>query len=156
MGDKMKDIALFLDVDGVLNQYRRSERIRRHKIEKRNNFKDEYDTFKPFQKKVLRLAKLVKKHNIDVYVFSAWTIENLQPHLPFKLLGDTRKNGSDVNEIAKQYKHNILVDDEASVIFDNGERYNIDKSIKMYQPHYDYGLVLKDFKNIDKLIKKLK
>ncbi len=34
----------------------------------------------------------------------------------------------------------------------DGERYNIDKSIRMYQPHYDYGLVLKDFKRLDKLI----
>ena len=151
----MDNIALFLDVDGVLNQYRRCERIRRHKIEKRNNFKDEFDTFKPFQKKVKRLAKLVKKYDIDVYVFSAWTIENLQPHVPFELKGDTRKHGANVNEIAKLYKHNILIDDEASVIFDKSERYNIDRRIAMYQPHYDYGLVLKDFKRLDYILKGL-
>jgi len=146
-------IALFLDVDGVLNQYRRSECIRRHKID--------YDfCFTPFKKKVMRLSKLVKKYNLDVYVFSAWTEENLQPHLPFKLCGDTGKWIENVNEASNKYKHSILVDDEISPKMGKengygGEQVNLKEDIVTYQPHYNFGLVLKDFKKLDKILKRL-
>jgi len=144
----MKKTALFLDVDGVLNQYRRCERIRRHKID--------YDyTFRPFRKKVIRLAKLVKKYNLDVFVFSAWTIENLQPHLPFELKGDTRKWSERVLDIAKNYDTSILIDDELSSGLFGHERTEIPKELIIYQPHYDFGLVLEDFKKIDKMLKEL-
>lgn len=142
-----KNIALFLDVDGVLNQYRVSERIKRFKIG--------YDyTFQPFSKKVLRLAKLVNKYNLDVYLFSAWTIDDLQRYLPFKIKGDTRKWACNVNDISKEYKHSILIDDEVQGLFNNvGERYDLDSTIITYQPNYNFGLVLKDFKNIERILK---
>ena len=145
-----KNIALFLDVDGVLNQYRASERRRRFKIS--YNY-----TFQPFHKKVLRLSKLVKKYNLDVYLFSAWTIEDLQIHLPFKIKGDTRKWACNVNDISKKYKHSILIDDEVSgFINKTGERYDLDSAIITYQPNYNFGLVLKDFKNIERILKEIK
>jgi predicted PilT family ATPase len=145
----MSTIALFLDVDGVLNQYRVSERIRRFKIG--------YDyTFQPFKKKVLRLSKLVKKYNIDVYVFSAWTEDDLQKYLPFRLKGDTKKWISHMNEVSESYKHSIVIDDEISTIATHGckgEDVRLNANIVKYQPHSSYGLVLKDFKNIDKILK---
>ncbi len=146
----MSEIALFLDVDGVLNQYNNHERMRRFKIG--------YNcTFEPFQKKVLRLAKLVKKYNLDVYVFSAWAIEDLQPHLPFQLKGDTRKWVKNVHEIATQYQYSLLIDDEVSCYCEIGkDQKQLDNSIHIYQPDYNYGLVLKDFKNIDRILKGLK
>jgi len=149
----MKKIALFLDVDGVLNQYRRSERIRRHRID--------YDfCFAPFKKKVARLTKLVKKYNIDVYVFSAWTEENLQSHLPFKLSGDTLKWIKNVNKQAEEYEHSLLIDDEISPKMGKengygGEQVVLTENIITYKPHNNFGLVLKDFKKIDRILKEL-
>ena len=141
-----KCIALYLDVDGVLNQYRECERMRRFKIGYEH-------TFNPFQKKVLRLAKLVKKYDIDVYVFSAWSFDDLQPHLPFKLKGDTHKWACTVNEIAEGYKYNLLIDDEVSgFIHKKGERYELDSKVDTYQNNYLFGLVLEDFKKIERIL----
>lgn len=148
-------IALFLDVDGVLNQYLISERKRRYKIHKRNTYSKETDVFNPFQKKVLRLAKLVKKYKIDVYVFSAWTIEDIQPHLPFKLKGDVRKRAERVANIMNKYDKCILIDDELSGDIFGIERVPIPKEIITYQPDWKYGLVLRDFKKIEKIIEEL-
>ena len=150
----MNDIVLFLDVDGVLNQYDNHERIRRHNIHKKNGFSAETEEFNPYPKKVKRLSKLVKKFNIDVYVFSAWTEENLQPYLPFKLKGDTGKWIENVNKIAGNYKFSILIDDEISAILLNGtncseERLN--KNILTYQPYFNHGLVSKDFRELEKI-----
>jgi len=155
----LKNIVLFLDVDGVLNQYDHHERIRRHKLHKKAGFSMETDSFNPFIKKVLRLTKLVKKYNIDVYVFSAWTAKNLQPHLPFKLTGDSNKWISNMNEIAEEYKHAIVIDDEISVISEKGckgEDVRIDKNIITYQPYYKLGLVKKDFNNLNHIFKNMK
>jgi len=145
---KQDKIVLFLDVDGVLNQYRRSERIRRHKID--------YDfCFAPFKKKVKRLAKLVKRYDLDVHVFSAWREKDLQPHLPFKLCGDTLKWVENVHEVSKEYKHSILIDDEVTHYRKAGkDNEMLNDNIITYQPHYLYGLVLKDFQKLDKIIKK--
>jgi len=142
-------IALFLDVDGVLNQYMVSERKRRVKT------KGFFNVFDPFPKKVIRLHKLIKRYDIDVYVFSAWTKEKLQHYLPFKLCGDTFKLGKFVNKVSEEYKHSVLIDDEASVIFDEKERYNINEKVIKYQPNGDIGLVLNDFKKLDKLFRLL-
>jgi hypothetical protein len=155
----MKNIVLFLDVDGVLNQYDRHERIRRHKLHKKADFSMETDSFNPFIKKVLRLTKLVKKYKIDVYVFSAWTAKNLQPHLPFKLTGDSNKWISTMNEISAEYKHAIVIDDEISVISDRGckgEDIKIDSNIITFQPYYQFGLVKKDFVKLDYIFQNMK
>jgi len=156
----MKNIVLFLDVDGVLNQYNHHERIRRYKIHRLNNFSTKTDTFNPFKKKVLRLSKLVKKYNIDVYVFSAWTIKKLQIHLPFKLIKDTHKWACNVNSISKNYRFSVLIDDEVSSFINKKEieeyekgRYILDKNIITYQPNYKFGLVKKDFIKLDRLFK---
>lgn len=148
--------VLFLDVDGVLNQYRHCERKKRyHRYLKSDTITN--DGFDPYPKKVMRLAKLVKKYNLDVYVFSAWTDENLQPHLPFKLSGDTGKWAKNVHEIAKDYDYSLLIDDEIhSNRIIGKERMGLDDSIVSYQPNWWYGLVLKDFKKIDKILKDLK
>ena len=150
----MKNIVLFLDVDGVLNQYDNHERMKRYKISEKDGFSEETDEFNPYQKKVKRLAKLVKTFNIDVYVFSAWTEGNLQPHLPFKLKGDTGKWIKNVNKIAEDYKYSILIDDEISAILLNGtncseERLN--ENILTYQPYFNHGLVSKDFRKLEKI-----
>jgi len=151
-------IVLFLDVDGVLNSYDIPIRIRRHKIHKKAGFSKETDEFNPFQKKVLRLAKLVKKYNIDVYVFSAWTDYNLQPHLPFKLKGDTGKYIDRMNKISKEYKHSILIDDEIISIGQRGVKgqdIRFEKNITLFQPKYDKGLVRKDFIKLDKIFQEM-
>jgi hypothetical protein len=155
----MNNIAIYLDVDGVLNQYDVHERLRRHKIHKRNKFSKETDTFNPFGKKVLRLYNLIKKYQIDVYVFSAWRLEDLQPHLPFKLMGDTRKWANQVNEISKNYTFNLLIDDEVSSFINRPEntqwelgRYKLNKNILTYQPNYNFGLVKKDFKTLKRIL----
>ena len=149
-------IALFLDVDGVLNQYRISERIKRYKKHERKGFSEETDCFNPFQKKVLRLNKLIKKYKIDVIVFSAWTEKDLQSHLPFNLKGDASKWISDVNFYAKQYDKCLLIDDEISSILERGckgEKIKFENNIIFYQPNSDFGLVLKDFKKIENILK---
>ena len=130
------DIVLFLDVDGVLNQYDTHERIRRCKKLKYNS-----ECMNPFTKKVLRLSKIVKQHNIDVYVFSAWSLDDLQKFLPFKLKGDTRKNIKNVNTISLQYKHSILIDDELLAYEARYGEINVNKKL---QPHYEYGFCKKD------------
>jgi len=153
----MKTTAIFLDVDGVLNQYRAHERIKRYKKYKRNNFKKEYNCFNPYPKKVTRLARLIKKYNIDVFVFSAWKLEKLQPHLPFKLKGDTNKLISNVNLISLNYDYSIVIDDEISVILKKGckgQNIRINSYIHTYQPNGDYGLVKQDFAKLKNLIYK--
>jgi len=153
-----KKIAIYLDVDGVLNQYDHHERIRRYKIHKKAKFSSKTDVFNPFQKKVLRLYKLIKKYNVDTYVFSAWTLKDLQLHVPFKLLGDTCKWANQVNEISKNYSFNLLIDDEVSSFINREEkdyekgRYKLNKNIITYQPHYNFGLVKKDFKNLERIL----
>src|SRR5574344_1803919 len=91
-------ICLFLDIDGVMNQYRRCERIRRCRSKKIDWSK----CFDPFPKKVQRLSKLIKEFNIDVYIFSAWTQKELEGFFPFKIAGDTCKNINIVNKISKE------------------------------------------------------
>ena len=145
----MSKIAMFLDVDGVLNQYRISERKRRMRTMGYAN------TFEPFPKKIIKLAKLIKKYNIDVYVFSAWTIKDLQPHLPFILKGDTNKYAENVINIMKEYKYSILIDDELSSGLFGHERTTIPQNLLTYQPNYNYGLIQKDFKKINNLLKGL-
>lgn len=143
--------ALFLDVDGVLNQYNIHERKRRYKIDKQS-------TFNPFRKKVLRLSKLIKKFNLDVYVFSAWTLEDVLPHFPKEVhkffKGDTKKWISRMNEISKQYRYSVVIDDELSSynskFLETGkslkdEEVQINSNIIQYQPYYEFGLVKEDF-----------
>lgn len=141
-------ICIFLDVDGVLNQYRISERIRRNRTHGFNK------AFTPFPKKVQRLSKLIEQYNIDVYLFSAWTEKKLKPHVPFTIKGDTNKNVERVNEIAKSYTHSIIIDDEVSVFRD--EKYGIlDPAIIQIQPQYEYGLISEDFRRIKLLLSEL-
>lgn len=142
-----KDIVLFLDVDGVLNQYDRHERIRRCK-----KVKYKSECFNPFTKKVLRLSKLVKRYNIDVYVFSAWELVDLQEFLPFKLKGNTRKNIENVNNLSLQYKHSILIDDELSAYEDRYGKIKVDKKL---QPYYEYGFCKKDYVILENYLKML-
>ena len=146
----MNKIVLFLDIDGVLNQYRICERIKRNKRVGWSN------AFNPFPKKVKRLAKLIKKYNLDVYVFSAWTQNKLQQHLPFKLKGDTGKYAVRVEEIIKKYDKALLIDDELINNLYGHERKEIPENLNTYQPNYNFGLVLKDFKKIDNILKQLK
>lgn len=58
-------ICLFLDIDGVMNQYRHCERIRRCRSKKISRSK----CFDPFPKKVQRLSKLIKNYNIDMFIY---------------------------------------------------------------------------------------
>lgn len=143
----MSKIVLFLDVDGVLNQYDRQARIRRTRT---HGF---HKAFNPFDKKVLRLARLVKKYNIDVYVFSAWTQENLQEFLPFSLKGDTNKYAETVLTVMKEYDKCILIDDELSSGLFGHERMVIPKGLITVQPNYDVGMVLQDFKKLEQILK---
>ena len=134
-------ICLFLDVDGVLNQYRITERIRRNRTKGFNR------SFDPFPKKVQRLTKLIQDYDIDVYLFSAWTEKKLSPFITFDIKGDTRKKINLVNEISKGYDHAIIIDDEVSVF--KKEPYGVlDPDIKQFQPNYEYGLITEDFKRI--------
>jgi hypothetical protein len=154
----MNNIVLFLDIDGVLNQYNIHERIRRYKIHKKDNFSKKTDVFNPFPKKVLKLFKLIKKYNIDIYVFSAWTQEDLETHLPFELKGDTGKLIKNLNEISKTYKYSILIDDELFAIEKigvKGQNIRLNKNLIKYQPNLKYGLVNKDFIKLEKIFKKL-
>jgi len=139
--------ALFLDVDGVLNQYNIHQRIRRKRTHGLSKM------FDPFPKKVQRLSKLVKKYNIDVYVFSAWTIKNLQPFLPFTLSGDTRKYADDVEDIMKDYNKCILIDDEVSWGIYGRERKAIPKDLEVINIDGDYGMILNDFKKLERILK---
>lgn len=138
--------VLFLEIDGVLNQYRNCERVRRCHSKKIGRSKH----FDPYPKKVLRLSKLVRKYNIDVFVFSAWTKSRLEKFLPFDLVGDTRKNISKLNDIAKGYERSILIEDEVRGDLYKGYTFEVDKIIL---PHYKFGLVLKDFKVLERYLK---
>ena len=139
-------IVLFLDIDGVLNQYRHCERVRRCHLKKIGWSK----CFDPYPKKVIRLSRLVKKYNIDVFVFSAWTKSSLEKFLPFNLVGDTRKNISNLNYIAKSYERSILIEDEVRGYLNRGYTFEVDKVII---PQCDFGLVLKDFKILERYLK---
>lgn len=142
----MMKICLFLDIDGVLNQYRRCERIRRCNNPKIGRSK----CFDPFPKKVKRLASIIKKYNIETYIFSAWRQEELEEFLPFNIYGDTRKSVKEVNEIAKNYDISILIDDEASAVI---TRYGPIEVSKIFQPYYNLGLCKKDFSDIKNYLK---
>jgi len=135
----MNKIAIYLDVDGVLNQYDSNQRIYRKKKHGWGGIMD------PFPKKVLRLNKLIKKYNIDVYLFSAWHTEELQPHVPFKIKGELYKLDKLFEIMKVDYDLNILIDDEA-------DHYNVPKDFKIIQPYYEYGLVKKDFRNLERII----
>jgi hypothetical protein len=140
-------IALFLDIDGVLNQYNIDSRKYRYK-------KSYNHTFEPFKKKILKLAKLVKKYNIHVYIFSAWTQKELEEYLPFKIYGDTRKWAENVIEISKEYKHNLIIDDEIQYqkrIFGH-ERISLPENIILHKPYYDLGLINKDFRKLEHIL----
>jgi len=54
----MKNIVLFLDVDGVLNQYDNHERMKRYKISEKDGFSKETDEFNPYQKKMIIIKDL--------------------------------------------------------------------------------------------------
>lgn len=142
-------ICLFLDVDGVLNQYRISERIRRCQNSKIGRSK----CFNPYPKKVKRLSSIINKYNIDVYIFSAWRKEELEKLVHFKLLGDTRKSIEAVNSIAKSYDYSILIDDEYSALI---KRYGTPEVDKFFQPNYEFGLCKKDFRLLKLYLKGLK
>ena len=151
----MKYIVLFLDVDGILNQYDISSRIRRKRTKGYSNI------FNPFKKKVQRLSKLVKKYNMDVYLFSAWTEDKLKEFIHFELKGNTFKWAKNVNKIFKDYKHGIIIDDEISEI-DNPkrietdkDRYQKNKKIIRYQPLYNFGLVKDDFQKLNRILKRM-
>lgn len=144
----MNKIAMFLDVDGVLNQYSVHERLRRNRLVFNS-------AFTPYPKKIARLSKLVKKYNIDVYVFSAWSIEKLQPHIPFKLCGDTYKYAGNLMRISRSYDFSLVIDDELSSGLFGKERMTIPYWIKQYQPNHLYGLVKDDFRKLELIIKKL-
>lgn len=141
-------ICLFLDIDGVMNQYRHCERIRRCHSKKIGRSK----CFAPFPKKVQRLSKLIKKYNIDVYIFSAWTQKELEKFFPFNISGDTRKSVSEINRISKDYDVSILIEDEVIGYTNKGYVFEVSK---IFIPHYDFGLVKKDFNNIKNYLKGL-
>lgn len=136
-------IALFLDIDGVLNQYRHSERIKRFENPK---YKDEFD---PYPKKILRLYKVLKKYNIDVHLFSAWTKEDLDTIVPFEILTDTGKYTENVNKISLDYDLSILLDDEACC-------YTVNDNIIKLQPNYLFGFTLQTQKDLIKIIEDFK
>ena len=136
-------IAIFLDIDGVLNQYNINERKRRTRTK---GFDRAFD---PFKKKVLRLAKLVKKYDIHIYIYSAWTQEDLEVFLPFKIYGDTYKQIERVNEISKNYDYNILIDDEITHIQDLGL---LKSRVILYGVNYQYGLIKDDFIRLNNII----
>jgi len=149
----MNKIAVYLDVDGVLNQYNTNQRIYRKKKHGWGGIMN------PFPKKILRLNKLIKKYNIDVYLFSAWTIDDLQPFLPFSIKEDTNKMAKNINRISKNYDFNLVIDDEISAIINRPEiksydigRYKLDSNIKTYQPNLEFGLVKKDFRNLERIL----
>lgn len=148
-------ICLFLDIDGVLNQYRISERVRRYKKHTKNNFSNETNEFNPYPKKVQRLTKLVKKYNIDVYIFSSWSQEKLKNYLPFEIKGDTGKYATSVENIMKNYKHSLLIDDELNGNIYGHERVPIPDNLITHQPNWNFGLVLKDFQKIEKILNKM-
>lgn len=139
-------ICLFLDIDGVMNQYRHSERIRRCHSKKIGWSK----CFDPYPKKVQRLTKLIKKYNIDVFIFSAWTKNNLIPFFKFDIKGDTRKSIAELNDIAKNYDISILIEDEVLGYKHKGYTFEVSK---IFIPHYDFGLVKKDFNKIKNYLK---
>ena len=141
-GDGVKaNTCIFLDVDGVLNQYNREERMRRVRT------KGFSGAFNPFPKKVQRLHKIIIEFNIDVYLFSAWTTEKLSEFVRFNITEDTRKDVERINEISKQYKKAILIEDELLHFEDK-----LDVGILTLQPNYDYGLVLSDFHKLKRLL----
>lgn len=136
-----KKIAIFLDVDGVLNQYRISERKRRLKTKGKNKI------FDPFPKKIKRISKYVTKYNIDVHLFSAWSKEKLMNFLPFNIIEDTRKSEDKINEISRKYKLSIIIDDEIS------HYKNINANIIKIQPDYIFGFIKKDELILKKILK---
>ena len=143
-------VALFLDIDGVLNQYNIDSRKYRDK-------KSYEHTFEPFKKKILKLTKLVKRYNIHVYIFSAWTLKELEEYLPFKIYGDTRKWAENVIEISKEYKHNLIIDDEIRYqtrIFGH-ERIYLPENIILHKPYYELGLISKDFRKLEHILENL-
>jgi len=141
--------ALFLDVDGVLNQYDNAQRKQLYRKYVRSKFDPKFDVFNPYSKKVFRLSKLIKKYNFDVFLFSAWTIRDLQPFVPFEILSDTRKSSESVIEIMAEYDNALLIDDELSSGLFGYERSQIPSNLITYQPNYKYGLVLRDFKKLE-------
>ena len=132
-----KRIALFLDIDGVLNQYDNHERRNRYRKYINSGCLKENDSLNPYPKKVQRLARLVKKYNLDVYLFSAWTEDDLQPFLPFKLVGDTNKWVKNVHEVSKDYDASLLIDDELPAYIGKGKD-KLNEDILTYQPNYNF------------------
>jgi hypothetical protein len=143
-------IALFLDIDGVLNQYNIDSR--KYKLKKHQDY-----NMKPYKKKILKLTKLIKRYNIHVYIFSAWRQKELEEYLPFKIYGDTRKWAENVIEISKEYKHNLIIDDEIQYktrIFGH-ERIPLPENIILHKPYYEFGLINKDFRKLEHILENL-
>ena len=144
--------AIFLDVDGVLNQYNHHERKRRHRIHKASGFKEELDTFNPAKKKIQKLASIVKRHSVDVYIFSAWSSERLQPFLPFTLKGDTIKRMTNVIDLMTQYKQNILIEDEYKTELFGKDRLPLPKGLTLMKVNGDFGMIKKDFVKLNNFL----
>ena len=148
--------AIFLDIDGVLNQYNHHERKRRHNIHKASGFKEELDTFNPAKKKIQQLSAVVNRYNVDVYVFSAWSSERLQPFLPFTLKGDTIKRMTNVIDLMVKYKQNILIEDEYKTELFGKDRLPLPKGLTLMKINGDFGMVKKDYTKLNRLLKGVK
>jgi len=144
--------VIILDIDGVLNQYNHHERKRRHKIHKASGFKDSLDTFNPAKKKILKLSAIVKRYNVDVYVFNAWSLERLQLFLPFTLKGDTIKLMSNVIDIMVDYDRNILIEDEYKPELFGKDRLPLPKGLILMKINDDFGMAKKDYTKLDRLL----
>lgn len=141
---KEMKIAIILDIDGVLNQYRKSERIRRHK-------KLEYlQIFAPYPKKVNRLNRLIKKYNIDIFLFSAWSKQEIEDCTSLSIKIDTRKSVDTVNTYTRGYSEIIFIEDEPKSYIEQGLFYT-----KLIQPNYEFGMVLKDFVRLENYLKEI-
>jgi len=152
----MNRSAIFLDVDGVLNQYNHHERKRRHKIHKASGFKEELDTFNPSKKKILQLSALVKRYNVDVYTFSAWSSERLQPFIPFILKGDTIKRMTNVMELMSNYSKNILIEDEYKTELFGKDRLPLPKGLTLMKINGEFGMIKSDYSKLNRLLKGVK
>jgi hypothetical protein len=143
-----KKSAIYLDVDGVLNQYNYHERKKRHLVHKASGFKDEFDPFNPYLKKIQKLSSIVKRYDVDVYLFSAWSLEKLQPFIPFKLKGDTNKIMSNVIDIMPLYTQNILIEDEYKMELFGKDRLALPKGLSILKINGEVGMINKDFNKL--------
>ena len=129
----------------------RNDEIKRKYEKFKKGLLDYNYILRPYPKKIERLNKIIQKYNLDVYIFSAWTQEELENIYPFKISGDTNKNTKKVIEILSNYDIAIMIDDEVS--YYKNDFICIEEKISFLQPYYEEGMVLKDFKKLENIIK---